>query len=403
MLKPTRYVLAPLHKEPTAVEFKYRGLEKRVKIGYKCNPKRPIPSPHYFDPRMYKVESGKVILVVAGKGMGKTNLMRNIIQAYYRTTTNPIIVFQEKAGDLNFNRYPTLRQCMRLGIEYIRLAPPTGKSSVQRYLVPLRDRLKREEVRYKIPLCEIDYSSLEKYVSKRIGSTWAGMILERVWQNPKNIQNIDMLRRAVECELIKFEDDKLYDQMVLFLERFFQILEMDQLLEVHKAVNAEVIFDDQMINIVDLSDLSDIEQKQFVVAQTLKMVERLYKRRECFIGITETHTYAPEAGSNPAKDAIVRLVTVLARSYGWIVFLETQSPDALERIVLENADEIYILGYIQKSKLSKLIKCSSVCFEGFVDKYYKVVEDIPKGRGIWGSVVNPTKPYLVQILRSPVG
>jgi hypothetical protein len=191
--------------------------------------------------------------------------------------------------------------------------------------------------------------------------------------------------------------------MVLFLERFFQILEMDQLLEVHKAVNAEVIFDDQMINIVDLSDLSDVEQKQFVVAQTLKMVERLYKRRECFIGITETHTYAPEAGSNPAKDMIIRLVTVLARSYGWIVFLETQSPDALERIVLENADEIYILGYIQKSKLSKLIKCSSVCFEGFVDKYYKIVEDIPKGRGIWGSVANPTKPYLVQILRSPVG
>lgn len=381
----------------------YRGCEGAVKIGYRIGHRTPWMQPHYFNPSAYSVERGKVILVVAGKGIGKTNLMRNIIQAYYRTTKNPIIAFQEKRGDLNFNRSPSLNQIREAGIERIRLAPPDGCASPQRYLVPLKESESREEIELKIPLAELDYSTIAEYFGKRMSSTVAGLVLERVWQSRENHMTIQDLVDAVENELYRFQDDPYFNTMVLHVKRFIELLRMDQLLEVNKAKTVHGYIHPEQINIVDLSDLGDIDIKRFVVAQMLKMVERAYKRQECFIGITESHIYAPETGEFEAKREIIRLVTVLARSYGWTVFLETQSPDALERIVVENADEIYVLGYVQRSKLARLIRTASVKFEGFIDIFYRVVDNIPKGMGVYGSAVDPMNPYVVRIQLSPVG
>jgi DNA helicase HerA-like ATPase len=384
----------------------YRGCEGAVKIGYRVGHRTSWMQPHYFNPRAYSVEKGKVILVVAGKGIGKTNLMRNIIQAYYRTTKNPIIVFQEKRDDLNFNRTPTLKQIREAGIERVRLAPPEGCNSPQRTLAPLSEAnpgAKEKSIPLKIPLAEIDFSTISEYFGKRMSSSIAGLVLERVWQSRENHMTIHNLVEAVENEIWRFEEDPYYNTMILHVRRFIELLRMDQLLEVNRAKSVHNYIHPEQINIVDLSDLGDIDVKRFVVAQTLKMIERAYKRQECFIGITESHVYAPETGDFEAKREIIRLVTVLARSYGWTVFLETQSPDAIERILLENADEIYILGYVQRSKLTKLLRTASVNFEGFLDLFYKVTDNIPKGMGVYGSAVDPTNPYVVRIQLSPVG
>ncbi len=381
----------------------YRGCENAVKIGYRIGHRTPWMQPHYFNPSAYSVERGKVILVVAGKGIGKTNLMRNIIQAYYRTTRNPIVAFQEKRGDLNFNRTPSINQIREVGIERIRLAPPEGCASPQRKLIPLGEARDRDEFELRIPLAELDFSTISEYFGKRMSSTVAGLVLERVWQRRENHMTIHDLVDAVENELYRFQEDPYFNTMVLHARRFIELLRMDRLLEVDRARSVHHYIHPEQINIVDLSELGDIDVKRFVVAQMLKMIERAYKRRECFIGITESHIYAPETGDFEAKREIIRLVTVLARSYGWTVFLETQSPDALERIVLENADEIYILGYVQRSKLTKLIRTASVNLEGFLDIFYRVADNIPKGMGVYGSAVDPTNPYVVRIQLSPVG
>ncbi|MEM2191564.1 MAG: DUF87 domain-containing protein [Archaeoglobaceae archaeon] len=390
------------------VRVVYRGCETAVRIGYKIGHRTPWLQPHYFNPQAYSIERGKVILAVAGKGAGKTNLMRNLVQAYYRTTKNPIVVFQEKKDDLDFNRSPTLKQIREAGVERIRLAPPDTCNSPQRGLIPLMDEERRkkrdrDEFELKIPLAEIDYSTIAEYFGKRMSSTVAGLVLERVWQDWKNHTNIKLLEEAVRNELIRFKDDPYYTNIELHCKRFLELLKMDQLLEIEKAKSVYSYIHPEQINIVDLSDIGDLDIKRFVVAQMLKMIERAFKRRECFIGITESHIYAPETGDFEAKREIIRLVTVLARSYGWTVFLETQSPDAIERIVLENADEIYILGYVQRSKLTKLLRTASVSFEGFVDLFYKVTDNIPKGMGVYGSAVDPTNPYVVRIQLSPVG
>jgi len=336
--------------------------------------------------------------------VGKTNLMRNIIQAYYRTTKNPIIAFQEKKDDLNFCRYPSASKCLEHGIERIRLAPPDGCGSVQRRLVPLPfTELGREEIEYRIPLAEIDFSTISEYMGKKMSTTVAGLVLERVWQDPKNHTTLEALVDAVSSELDRFEDDPYFNSIVMHTKRFLSLIEMDRLIESERARSAGSYIHDQQINIIDLSSIGDLDIKRFIVAQTLKMVERAYRRRECFIGITESHIYAPETGDFESKREIIRLVTVLARSYGWTVFLETQSPDAIERIVLENADEIYILGYVQRSKLTKLLRTASVNFEGFLDIFYRVADNIPRGMGVYGSAVDPTNPYVVRIQLSPVG
>jgi hypothetical protein len=44
-----------------------------------------------------------------------------------------------------------------------------------------------------------------------------------------------------------------------------------------------------------------------------------------------------------------------------------------------------------------------VNFEGFLDLFYKVTDNIPKGMGVYGSAVDPTNPYVVRIQLSPVG
>ncbi|RLI75986.1 hypothetical protein DRO97_02005 [Archaeoglobales archaeon] len=383
----------------------YRGCENAVKIGYRIGHRTSWMQPHYFNPHDYSIEKGKVILVIAGKGIGKTNLMRNIIQAYYRTTKNPIIVFQEKKEDLDFTRTPKLSQIIEARIERIRLAPPEGCSSPQRKLIPLPDDsdLKRDELELKIPLSELDFSTIAEYMGKRMSATVAGLVLERVWQNRDNHTTIRNLVQAVENELVRFEDDPYYNTMVMHVARFINLLQMDRLLEVKRVRGVQNYIHSEQVNIVDLSNIGDLDIKRFVVAQMLRMVEREFKRRECFIGITESHIYAPETGDFEAKREILRLVTVLARSYGWTVFLETQSPDALERIVLENADEIYILGYVQRSKLTKLLRTASVNFEGFLEMFYRVADNIPKGMGVYGSAVDPTNPYVVRIQLSPVG
>jgi len=401
----TARIQLPKRKEDRYIPLRlvYRGCENAVKIGYKIGHRTPWMQPHYFNPSAYSVEKGKVILVVAGKGVGKTNLMRNIIQAYYRTTRNPIVAFQEKKDDLNFNRTPTLKQIREAGIERIRLVPPEGCSSPQRRLIPLGEAKDREEIDLRIPLAELDFSTISEYFGKRMSSTIAGLVLERVWQSREKHLTINDLVNAVENELYRFQDDPYFSTMVLHVRRFIELLKMDKLLEVEKVRSVHNYIHPEQINIVDLSEIGDMDVKRFIVAQMLRMIERAYKRRECFIGITESHIYAPETGDFESKREIIRLVTVLARSYGWTVFLETQSPDAIERVVLENADEIYILGYVQRSKLTKLIRTASANLEGFIDIFYKVTDHIPKGMGVYGSAADPTNPYVVRIQLSPVG
>ena len=74
-------------EEPTIhIKYKTRGSDYSVRIGWKISPKRFWTQPYYYNPRRRGIEEGKVVLVVAGKGIGKTNTLRNFIQAHYRTT-----------------------------------------------------------------------------------------------------------------------------------------------------------------------------------------------------------------------------------------------------------------------------------------------------------------------------
>ncbi len=385
------------------VRVVYRGCEPAVRIGWRHGSRTPWIQPHYFNPSAYSIEKGKVIVVVAGKGIGKTNLLRNMVQAYYRTTRNPIVVFQEKKDDLNFNRYPPVSKIKEFGIERIRLAPPQGCRNNQRRLIPLPDELKKDEMEYKLPLAEMDYSTLSEYLGKRMSMTVAGLVLEKIWRDRRNHTSISALKDAIAREMPKFENDPYYNQILLYLERFLMFLEIDRLIEAKRAKFVDNYIHPEQINVIDLSNIGDLDIKRFVVAQTLNMLERTYRKKECFIGITESHIYAPETGDFESKRAMIRLVTVLARSYGWTVFLETQSPDAIERIILENADEIYILGYVQRSKLSKMLRTASVNFEGFIELFYKVAGSLPKGMGVYGLATDPYNPYVVRIQLSPVG
>ncbi|MBO8183162.1 MAG: ATP-binding protein [Archaeoglobus sp.] len=249
----------------------------------------------------------------------------------------------------------------------------------------------------------MDYSTLSEYLGKRMSMTVAGLVLEKIWRDRRNHTSISALKDAIAREMPKFENDPYYNQILLYLERFLIFLEIDRLIEAKRAKFVDNYIHPEQINVIDLSNIGDLDIKRFVVAQTLNMLERAYRKRECFIGITESHIYAPETGDFESKRATIRLVTVLARSYGWTVFLETQSPDAIERIILENADEVYILGYVQRSKLSKMLRTASVNFEGFIELFYKVAGSLPKGIGVYGSATDPYNPYLVRIQLSPVG
>jgi hypothetical protein len=378
---------------PIHIKHKRRGSDYSVRLGYKISPKRFWTQPYYYNPRRRGVEEGKVVLVVAGKGIGKTNTLRNFVQAHYRTTRDDsIVVFQEKRGDLDFLRHPSPERLVEMNVEPVRLRS-NGKP-VQRYLVPGRN--------FKIPLQELEYSALMAYIGKKMGQSIADRIIERAWRDVRSRRDIRRFRIKLNEILQNYEEDPYFRTMQASVERFCELLEYDSLIETERDNTFLDYIDREIINIIDLSDIGDYEIKQFIVSQVLTMMERHFKRTRSFIGITEAHTYCPEEGMNPAKQAIIRAVTVLARSYGWTVFLETQSPHSMEKVVIENVDEVFILGYIPDSKLNKLLKTLSVNLYDLVSFYY-LADDIGKGEGIYGNVLEPTRPYIIKIGLSPVG
>jgi|GEM_PF-2472589 DNA helicase HerA-like ATPase len=392
---PPRYELLE-KKRVIRVGRKIRGGEGAVEIGYISSPFKPYIRKLYLNPERRSLGEGKVTLVVAPKGVGKTNLTRLYTQAFYRTTRKmPIVVFQEKRGDLDFTRKEDPEKLMSMGIEPIKLP-----EDCQKFLIPGEN--------YRIPLAEIEYSELMEYIGKRIGSSQGDRIIQRVWYDRKGRNRHRTLEELAEAceeviETMEEREDANISIVRTSINRFLDLIELDRLIESSRELSFREIIDEEKINIVDLSRIGDDEERRFVVSATLRMLERNYHETPCFVALTEAHVYAPVAGNPASAKVINRIVTVLARSYGWNVFLETQSPQNLNPRVVENVDEVFIFGFTSKKKREALIRSLQMKLEDVADLFYYVCKDIGKGEGLYATINDQSTPYFVVTYLSPVG
>jgi len=391
---PPKYEHLEHKKRIIRIGRKMRNCERSVQIGWITSPFMPFRRRLYLTPTRRAEEKGKVTLVVASKGVGKTNLTRLFTQAFYRASNFPIIVFQEKKGDLDFTRRQDPERLIELGIQPIRLP-----DDCQHVLIPGQN--------YKIPLVEIEYSELMDYIGKKIGSSVGDRVIQRLWHDRKilGIKNLDDLRYNAEryIERLSEREDTHVDVIRSTMNRFFDLIEMDRLIEHRHNYDFLDIIEPDKINIVDLSELGDDTEKQFVVAATLRMLENHYPRRPCFVALTESHVYAPN-GKRPASLLVLmRIVTVLARSYGWNILLETQSPQNLNQRIVENVDEVFVFGYLSKSKRKALARNLQMNLEDIVNPFYYQIRDIDKGEGLYATIDHFNIPFFVKTFLSPVG
>jgi len=393
---PPRYELLERRKRIVRIGRKVRGGERAAEIGYISSPFKPYLRKLYLNPERRSLGEGKVTLVVAPKGVGKTNLTRLYTQAFYRTTKRmPIVVFQEKRGDLDFTRREDPEKLMSMGIEPIKLP-----DDCQQYLIPGEN--------YRIPLAEIEYSELMEYIGKKIGSSQGDRIIQRVWydrEGRNRHRTLEELAEACEevIEAMEERDDTHISIVRTSINRFLDLIELDRLIESSRELSFREIIDEERINIVDLSRIGDDEERRFVVSATLRMLERNYSHVPCFVALTEAHVYAPAAGNPASAKVINRIVTVLARSYGWNVFLETQSPQNLNPRVVENVDEVFVFGFTSKKKREALIRSLQMNLEDVADIFYYVCRDIGKGEGLYATINDQNTPYFVVTHLSPVG
>ncbi len=391
---PPKYEHLEHRKKIIRIGRKSRNCERSVQIGWVISPFAPFRRRLYITPVRRAEESGKVTLVIASKGVGKTNLTRLFTQAFYRASNFPIIVFQEKKGDLDFTRRPSPEKLIELGIQPIRLP-----DDCQNILIPGEN--------YRIPLMEIEYSELMDYIGKKVGSSAGDRVIQRLWHDRRllGIRNLDDLRYHSERYIQRLEEreDTHTDIIRSTMNRFFDLIEMDRLIDHEHDYDFLDIIDPDKINIVDLSELGDDAEKQFVVASTLRMLENHFPRRPCFVAITESHIYAPSNRRPASLLMILRIVTVLARSYGWNILLETQSPQNLNPRIVENVDEVFIFGFISKSKREALAKNLQMNLEDILNPFYYQIRDIDKGEGLYATIEHPNIPYFVKTFLSPVG
>jgi len=395
LTNPIRYEGLVKKRKIISIGHKRRGAERSVKIGYITSPFSPYVRSLYITPRRRSSGEGKVTLVVASKGVGKTNLTRLYTQAFYRASRFPIIVFQEKRGDLDFTRRQDPELLASMGIKPIKLP-----NDCQKFLIPGEN--------YKIPLAEIEYTEIMDYIGKRIGSSIGDRIIQRIWNdrygNNHHI-NLDTLKEAVNDYLRQIEEreDSHVEVIRSTINRFLDLIELDKLIESERVRDFLDYIDPEKINIIDLSKIGDDYEKQFIVASTLRMLENHYPEQPCFVALTESHVYAP-TGKQPASlSVIMRVVTVLARSYGWNVLLETQSPQNLHPRVLENVDEIFVFGYISKSKRQALSRMIQMNLEDIIEPFYAYIRNINKGEGLYATITDFNTPYYVTTFLSPVG
>lgn len=394
--EPLRYELLEKKKKIIRIGRKTRGGEHSVQIGYITSPFKPYMKRLFINPRRRSQGEGKVTLVVAPKGVGKTNLTRLYAQAFYRTTRDiPIILFQEKRGDLDFTRRADPEKLIDMGIQPIRLP-----DDCQHFLIPGEN--------FKIPLAELEYTELMDYIGKRIGSAQGDRLIQRIWhdRDGRN-RHLDLieLRRACEEIIASMEEreDTHVETVRTTINRFLDLIDLDRLIESDRHASLLDYIDPERINIIDLSKIGDDTEKQFIVASTLKMLERHYPESPCFVAITEAHIYAPMSKMPASARVINRVVTVLARSYGWNIFLETQSPQNLNPRVVENVDELYIFGFTSKRKRQALISSIQMNLEDIADAFYYQCRDLGKGEGLYATITDQNTPYFVITHLSPVG
>lgn len=393
---PPRYAQMEKRKRIIRVGRKIRGSDPTVQIGVISSPFRPFMRRLYFNPRTRSTGEGKVTLVVAPKGIGKTNLTRLYAQAFYRTTKNyPIILFQEKRGDLDFRRRADPETLTNLGIQPIKLP-----DDCQNYLNPGADFL--------IPLQELEYTELMDYIGKKMGSAQGDRIIQRIWRSRSgrnNHRDLDMLRRACDASIAEMEErgDTHIETVRTTMDRFIDLIDLDRLIESDERRTMLDYIDPQKINIVDLSRVGDETEKQFIVASTLRMLENHFPESPCFVAVTEAHVYAPMHGQPASSKVLNRIITVLARSYGWNIFLETQSPQNLYTRIVENADEVYVFGYTAKRKRNALIANLQMNLEDIMDIFYFTCRDLGKGDGLYGTINEQNIPYFTVTFLSPVG